>query len=278
MSQEPTPTDQEVKIGIPYLSPTLNKNTTTTSTRKINKNQQKNTKTNDNEQQKKREEENATSSALGIMSIDQENITGKKRSASTSPGIGIDEMLNEIQLANKEHLNEQQIEFINKFNKHQKKIECQECKGAWININRIDNMEVGDEESTEIVLTCKKCTKHYAMEEVQEIMSRATKEKKRQIGEKNTITGKKKGVQYTEEIEAVVVQYELHRGQISCKKCNTIGSLQKNGSNQSKPPKPQYKCKKCEKGTTYDEMKTILKYETQSTSEEQMELDTERGR
>ncbi|KAI7878985.1 uncharacterized protein EV154DRAFT_486120 [Mucor mucedo] len=284
MSHDPTPNDQEVTIGIPYLSPTLNETTTVTrNIRKNNKTQQKNTKTNEKEQ-KNEAGNNTSSTALGIMDIEQDNkkpnsdATGKKRSAPISPGIGTNEALETMDLTNKEHLNEQQIEFIINFNKHQKQIECNKCKGAWININRIDYIEIGEEGYAEIVLSCKKCTKKYTMNEAQELTLKVTKEKKRQIDDtRTTAKDKKKGgeLKFTADLEAIMEQYELAREKIACNKCGTIGTIQKNGRNQGKTPKPQYKSKNCEKGTTFAEMKTILKYETTITNEEQMEIDTE---
>ncbi|KAI7871398.1 uncharacterized protein EV154DRAFT_487672 [Mucor mucedo] len=282
MSHDPTPNDQEVTIGIPYLSPTLNETTAVTrNIRKNNKTQQKNTKTNEKEQ-KNEAGNNTPSTALGIMDIDQDKTkngtTGKKRSAPISPGIGTSEALDTLKLTNKEHLNEQQMEFITKFNKYQKQIECSKCKGTWLNIDRIDHIEIEDEEYAEIVLLCKKCTKKFTTAEVQELITKVTKEKKRQIGDTRVTTNDKKKtgeVKYTADVEAVMEQYELAREKISCNKCGTIGTIQKNGRNQGKPPKPQYKCKQCEKGTTFAEMKTILKYETTKKNEEQMQTDTE---
>ncbi|KAI7888814.1 uncharacterized protein EV154DRAFT_483764 [Mucor mucedo] len=282
MSHDPTPNDQEVTIGIPYLSPTLNETTAVTrNIRKNNKTQQKNTKTNEKEQ-KNEAGNNTRSTALGIMDIDQDKTkngtTGKKRSAPISPGIGTSEALDTLKLTNKEHLNEQQMEFITKFNKYQKQIECSKCKGTWLNIDRIDHIEIEDEEYAEIVLLCKKCTKKFTTAEVQELITKVTKEKKRQIGDTRVTTNDKKKtgeVKYTADVEAVMEQYERAREKISCNKCGTIGTIQKNGRNQGKPPKPQYKCKQCEKGTTFAEMKTILKYETTKKNEEQMQTDTE---
>ncbi|KAI7887049.1 uncharacterized protein EV154DRAFT_554575 [Mucor mucedo] len=75
------------------------------------------------------------------------------------------------------------MEFITKFNKYQKQIECSKCKGTWLNIDRIDHIEIEDEEYAEIVLLRKNCTKKFTTAEVQELITKVTKEKKRQIGD-----------------------------------------------------------------------------------------------
>ncbi|KAI7875929.1 uncharacterized protein EV154DRAFT_486603 [Mucor mucedo] len=132
------------------------------------------------------------------------------------------------------------------------KIECNKCKGAWMNINRIDYIEDGEEGYAEIR---KKTNRRY----------KSNKEGQKTVRE----------LKFSADVEVIMEQDELAREKIACNKCGTIGTIQKNGRNQEKPPKPHYKCKLCEKGTTFAEMKTILKYETPITNEKQMEMDTE---
>lgn len=274
MSQVPTPTDQEVTLGIPYLSPVLNKGET------FNINNKKQQKKEENEEKSQKNKKNISSPAISHAEKEKKNnssSTGKKRSASTSIRIGEDDALIALNIANKEYLDIQQVEFVTKFSEYQKRINCSKCNSAWINVDRIDHIEIEHEEYAEIILSCKKCAQKYNMEEIQNLISKLTKEKRRQLEDK-TEAGEEKIEKniFSEHIQAVISQFDLNRDNLSCIKCNKLGSLQKNGSNQGKPPKPQYKCKHCNKGTTFDEMKTILKYHTSSSStNNEMEVEIE---
>jgi hypothetical protein len=295
--------EKEEMLGIPYLSPTLNKEssagnhgnhpeptkTNREDTEKIkdykkkeniekNKKKEDNKKNINNEKNKKKGE--AVSSGIPVQERSSSNmgLGINKRRARDAVEASTSKSVDALNLPNSDYLEEQQKELLMLFLQNSRKIECEHCRSLGkINITRIDYIEIGDMHDAKIIFSCRECKKQNEENKVQAQVQSKMKIKKRQViqeEEIEEIEEMEEDIEVEDNLkEDTEEDFEINRKQLKCKQCRSIGSINKNGHNQSKPPQRQYKCKNCNKSICTSEMKVLLKYLiTDSEMMEQVEV------
>jgi hypothetical protein len=292
-----TPEKEEI-LGIPYLSPTLNKESPSGNhgnhpeptksnredTEKIkdykkkeniekNKKKEDNKKNINNEKNKKKGEDVSSGIPVQESSSSNMGLGINKRRAGDAVEASTSKSIEALNLPNSEYLEEHQKESLILFLQNSRKIECEHCNSLGkINITRIDELEIGEVHCADIIFTCRECKKKTKESKVQAQLLSKTKIKKRQVIEneelEDVIIVEDKIMEETE-IESssmaskqleIEEEFEVNRRQLKCTQCESVGTINKNGHNQSKPPQRQYKCKNCSKSICLSEMKILLKY------------------
>ncbi|GAA5807683.1 hypothetical protein MFLAVUS_001056 [Mucor flavus] len=308
MSEGNPPPEKEIILGIPYLSPTLDKETalnnnssnpepTTTNREDTEKNKKDNKKEKNIEKNKKNEENKKNDEKNEKSEKNKKNVSSgipEQESSNSKIGLGINKRrasdaveattsksVEALNLPNSNYLKEQQKELIILFLQHSRKIECEHCTFLGkLNITRIDDTEIGDIHDAEIIFTCRECKKKNEESKVQAQVLGTTKIKKRQVLEEEEDNVSEDKIMEEATIEDINSQsqnveteqeFELKRNQLKCTHCENIGSINKNGHNQSKPRQRQYKCKNCNKSICMSEMKILLKYLNTDCEMEQVE-------